>query len=200
MHQHRLGMYTDGILCIAATLLVLNFAVPVAPTSDNTDLMRRLVEQWPRALAYILSFGVITNYWRLHNAMFRAARVIDRRSTMLTVLLLLTAAFIPYATNVVGTYPTLPAAAVLYSVTLLIGNIVWKLLIQHLIDSNAYQGETPDATRLASRHMTVAVYIRVIGFVLAFFLPIVSYATYWAVMIYYAFFSELDLPGVERAG
>jgi uncharacterized membrane protein len=192
MNQHRLGMYTDGILCIAATLLVLNFAVPVVPTNDNTELVRRLIEQWPKAVAYIFSFFVITNYWRLHNALFRAARVIDYRSTMLNALLLVTAAFIPYATNVVGTHPTLPAAAVLYSATLLIGTIAWKLLIQYLVDSNAYHGETTETVRMANRRMTVNLYVRVIALVLALFLPIVSYAIHWGVMIYYALFRELD--------
>ncbi len=53
MSHHRLEMYTDGIFAIAATLLVLNFAVPVVSATDNTGLLNELFKQWPKALVFL---------------------------------------------------------------------------------------------------------------------------------------------------
>jgi uncharacterized membrane protein len=62
---------------------------------------------------------------------------------MLNTAFLVVAAFIPYATNVAGTYPTLPAAAVLYSIVLLIGALLGFFMSRHLITSGAYLANAP---------------------------------------------------------
>ncbi|MBV9148930.1 MAG: DUF1211 domain-containing protein [Candidatus Eremiobacteraeota bacterium] len=193
MNQHRLEVYSDGIFAIAATLLILNFSLPLVSAGNNGQLMLRLIEQWPKAVVYLLSFGVIANYWRIHAAIFRYVKVVDHKTTMYNIMLLAMAAFVPYATNVAGTYPTLPAAAVLYSLVLLLAAIAGKAMAHHLITSNAYRGEAPIGARGADRRITVAIYVRVIGLVFAFFLPIVSYAIYWIMILYFVLGSELDV-------
>ncbi len=192
-------MYTDGIFAIAATLLVLNFAVPVVSATDNTGLLNELFKQWPKALVFLLSFGVITNYWRLHSAMFRGVCVIDHKTMVYNLVLVVTAAFVPYATNVAGTYPTLPAAAVMYSITLLIAAIAGQRMSQHLIASNAYAGDVPAGAREAHRRITLAIVLRIVGLGFAFFLPIATYATYWLVIIYYVCVSGVDAYGNRTA-
>jgi uncharacterized membrane protein len=134
MNEHRLEAYTDGIFAIAATLLVLNFAVPIVTSGTNAELLHGLVAEWPKLLAFLLSFGVITNYWRMNSALFRGVRVADHKAMTYNLILLVTAALVPYATNVAGTYPTLPAAAVLYSVTLLVAALAGFFLSRnHLL-------------------------------------------------------------------
>lgn len=197
MTPHRLTQLSDGIFAISATLLILNFAVPIAG-SDNAALAQRLIEQWPKGLAFLLSFGVVVNYWRLHSWLFRRVQVVDHRTDILNVLLLLTVAFMPYATNVAGTYPTLRAAAVLYSLTLLIAAIADAALSHHLIASNAYKGPIPQGARDANKLITFAVYIRIVGLAFAFFLPIVSYVIYWIVIIYYASLRGVDAYATDE--
>ncbi len=197
MHQsglshHRLETYSDGIFTISATLLILNFTVPVVTGSNNGDLMHALFEQWPRLLAYLLSFGVTMNYWRLHSAFFRGVRVVDHRTVMYNFFLLAAAAFVPYATNVAGTYPMLPAAAVLYSVTLLMVGIFGLLLCNHLIVSKAYGEQTPDMMTITRKRVVSAVAIRAVGLGFAFVLPVVAYAIYWVVIVYYLMFVGMD--------
>ncbi len=110
MSPQRLSQFTDGIFAFSATLLILNFAVPAVANQNNTALTIGLVSQWPKLLAFLLSFGVIINYWRSHGTVFRGLHVVDHRTIVLNVMLLAVTAFVPYVTNVVGSYPTLPAA------------------------------------------------------------------------------------------
>ena len=192
MSPHRLAQFTDAIFAFSATILVLNFVVPSVGGSDNAALAHSLIAQWPRLLAFLLSFGVVVNYWRLHSAMFVGVKTIDHRTIMYNVVLLIVAAFVPYATNVAGTYPALPAAAVLYSLTLLIAAVAGLALIRHLVVSNAYGPETPSSAREAIGRVRLAVYIRIVGLAFAFFFPIVSYAIYWVVIVYYMMAGQID--------
>lgn len=193
MTPSRLEQFADGIFAISATLLVLNFVVPVVGEASNGALMHALASQWPKLLAFLLSFFIIVNYWRLHSAMFHDVRVLDHTTVMLNIGFLVVAAFIPYATNVAGTYPTLPAAAVLYSVVLLAGALLGFFMVRHLIRSAAYKTDaTPALAHVTYRRIRFSLYIRVVGFVFAFFLPIVSYLIYWVMIIYFLSFSAID--------
>lgn len=146
MTPSRLEQFADGIFAISATLLVLNFAVPELVNPGNRALGDALLAQWPKLLAFLLSFFIILNYWRLHSAMFHGVRVLDHTTILLNTAFLVVAAFMPYATNVAGAYPTLPAAAVLYSVVLLTGALIGFFMVRHLISSGAYLSPIPPET------------------------------------------------------
>jgi uncharacterized membrane protein len=193
MTPSRLEQFADGIFAISATLLVLNFAVPVLGDTNNGELVRALATQWPKLLAFLLSFFIILNYWRLHAAMLHDVRVLDHTTVMLNTAFLVGAAFVPYATNVAGTYPTLPAAAVLYSIVLLAVAIVGFFMSRHLIKSGAYKADEPPEQALATyRRIRFSLYIRVVGLAFAFFLPVVSYLIYWVMIVYFLAFSAID--------
>jgi uncharacterized membrane protein len=197
MTPNRLEQFADGIFTISATLLVLNFAVPVLGNASNGALTHALVSQWPKVLAFLLSFFIIVNYWRLHSAMFHNVRALDHTTIMLNTAFLVVAAFIPYATNVAGTYPTLPAAAVLYSIVLLAEALLGFFMVRHLIESGAYNvDEPPELAHLTYRRIRFSLYIRIVGLVFAFFLPIASYVIYWVMIIYFWSFSAIDNLGV----
>jgi uncharacterized membrane protein len=193
MTPSRLEQFADGIFAISATLLVLNFAVPVLGVANNGELAHALVSQWPKLLAFLLSFFIMLNYWRLHSAMFHGVRVLDHTTVMLNAAFLVVAAFMPYATNVAGTYPTLPAAAVLYSVMLLTGALLGFFMSRHLIVSGAYKlDEPPEQARATYRRIRFSLYIRLVGLIFAFYLPIVAYLIFWVMIIYFLSFSTID--------
>lgn len=193
MTPNRLEQFADGIFAISATLLVLNFAVPVLGDASNGLLVHALASQWPKLLAFLLSFFIMVNYWRLHTAMFHDVRVLDHTTIILNTAFLVVAAFIPYATSVAGTYPTLPGAAVLYSIVLLAGALLGFFMVRHLIESGAYKVDSaPELARVTYRRIRFSLYIRVVGLIFAFFFPIVSYLIYWVMIIYFLSFSAID--------
>jgi len=190
---NRLEQFADGIFAISATLLVLNFALPVLGDASNGALVHAFATQWPKLLAFLLSFLIIVNYWRLHTAMFRDVRILDHTTIVLNIAFLVVAAFIPYATSVAGTYPTLPAAAVLYSIVLLIGAFLGFFMSRHLLKTGAYNSDVPpEHARVTHRRIRFSLYIRVLGLIFAFFLPIASYLIYWVMIIYFLSFSAID--------
>jgi uncharacterized membrane protein len=109
----RILALSDGVFAIAATLLILDIAIP-ATTSDD-GLGEALVDLWPRYLAYVLSFLVIARFWVIHHQTFRLIVRDDTTLVWLNFLLLIFIAFLPFPTAVLGAHEGSPVAAVLYA-------------------------------------------------------------------------------------
>jgi uncharacterized membrane protein len=102
------------VFAIAITLLVLELVLPRTATAD---LPRALLGNWPRYLAYLLSFVVIARFWVTHRQVFRLIARDDATMVWLNLLLLLFVAFLPFPTAVLGAHLGSPAAAVLYAIS-----------------------------------------------------------------------------------
>ena len=76
--------------------------------------------------------------WQNHHAIFRLVRRVDRRTVFLNLLLLAGTAFIPFATSVLGSYPTFHASTFLYGLALSATATAFNLLLAHLIRSQAF--------------------------------------------------------------
>src|SRR5436190_22287176 len=60
----RFIFFSDGVFAIAITLLVIGPRVPALPSHvANSELSRRLLDEWPRVLSYALGFAVIGLHW-----------------------------------------------------------------------------------------------------------------------------------------
>ena len=101
MSTARLEAFSDGVLAIAITLLVLDLHVPVA---RNGGLWHALVTQWPAYASYVVSFLIIGIIWVNHHAVFQQIARTDRTLLFLNVLFLMTVAFIPFPTAVLARY------------------------------------------------------------------------------------------------
>ncbi|MBV9197801.1 MAG: DUF1211 domain-containing protein [Solirubrobacterales bacterium] len=102
MSTNRLESFSDGVLAVAITLLVLNITPP-SPQAPGT-LVHKLLAQWPAYAAYVTSFTTIGIIWINHHAMIGRLREADHAILMLNLLLLLTVAVIPFATSLFATY------------------------------------------------------------------------------------------------
>jgi uncharacterized membrane protein len=102
MSPTRLEAFSDGVLAIAITLLVLDIHVP-APATPGT-LAHKLGAQWPSYAAYLTSFLTIGIIWINHHAMVRRLRAVDHAILTLNILLLLTIGVLPFTTSLAATY------------------------------------------------------------------------------------------------
>ena len=117
----RVEAFSDGVIAIAITLLVLELRVPALDAQHPGHLANDLLHDWPHYSAYVISFLVIGVMWVNHHSVFRDIVRVDRMLMFLNLLLLLSIAVIPFPTAVVAQYITgapadARAAAVLYSV------------------------------------------------------------------------------------
>lgn len=98
----RLESFSDGVMAVAITLLVLDFVVPEPHMTAN--LGHRLGEQWPVYAAYVTSFITIGIVWINHHlAIGRLARA-DHSILILNLVLLMTIVIIPFGTALLASY------------------------------------------------------------------------------------------------
>ena len=74
MELERLVFFSDAVIAIAITLLVVTLAIPEA-TENVGDA---LLDRWPQMLSYVLSFLVIGVFWMAHHRIFRYVAPIDQ--------------------------------------------------------------------------------------------------------------------------
>ncbi|MGW5663563.1 TMEM175 family protein [Streptomyces sp. NPDC003758] len=94
----RVAAFSDGVVAIAVTLLVLE----IRPPHDTGHLLRGLVTLWPSYLAYSVTFMLIGQVWVNHHVMFDHIRSADRVVLFLNTVLLMDIAFLPFAASVLA--------------------------------------------------------------------------------------------------
>jgi uncharacterized membrane protein len=96
----RLEAFSDGVLSITITLLVVDV---VRPEYMPGHLLERLLAQWANYLAFLASFFYVGIIWLNHRAVFSRVRYCNRSLHMTNLLLLLSSALIPFPTAVLST-------------------------------------------------------------------------------------------------
>jgi len=102
MSINRLEAFSDGVIAVAITLLVLNIDVPHLKPGET--LAHGLLDQWPSYAAYVTSFLTIGIIWINHHVMVGRLREADHAISFLNLLLLMSIAILPFATNLMAAY------------------------------------------------------------------------------------------------
>jgi uncharacterized membrane protein len=130
MSTNRLESFSDGVFAVAITLLVLNLVVP--DVGPDRSLGPALIRNWPQYAAYVVSFLTIGIIWINHHAMIGRLRAADHTILICNLLLLMTVAVLPFATDLIATYLRHPhgrtLAAVLFAGAFLLMGVMFGLL------------------------------------------------------------------------
>jgi uncharacterized membrane protein len=188
MSTTRLETFSDGVFAIAITLLVLTIAQP----SNYHHLSHDLASRWPSLAAYLVSFAVIGIMWLNHHTFFSHIDHVDRALIYLNLLLLMTIAFIPYPTGVLGQALARGAgartAAVFYSTTMFLNACCWTAMwLYSSAGRRLLAPEFPETQRRRSTLLFTAgggVYAVAIG--IAFVSAYACLAFHGALAVYYA--------------
>jgi uncharacterized membrane protein len=126
---NRLESFSDGVFAVAITLLVLGIAVPA--TEDPGSLAHKLGHNWAQYVAYVVSFMTIGIIWINHHGMVSRLRAVDHTILILNLVLLMTVAILPFATELIAAYlrdaPDRDVAAAVYSGAFLVMGAVFAL-------------------------------------------------------------------------
>jgi uncharacterized membrane protein len=131
MGKNRLEAFSDGVLAIIITIMVLELK---APHGDTVAVLIPLV---PALLTYVLSFVYLGIYWNNHHHMLHACHTVTGSILWANLHLLFWLSLIPFTTGWMGEnhFATLPAAA--YGVVLLMAAIAYLILQHRIIASQA---------------------------------------------------------------
>jgi uncharacterized membrane protein len=127
MSKGRLEAFSDGVLAIVITIMVLQLPVP---KGEGLSALRPVV---PVLLSYLLSFIYIGIYWNNHHHLLQAAQHLAGGILWANLNLLFWLSLIPFTTAWVGAHPLAPWPLALYGVDMLMAAIAYFILTRALI-------------------------------------------------------------------
>ncbi|KJV25952.1 hypothetical protein VI06_17510 [Aquitalea magnusonii] len=127
MGKNRLEAFSDGVIAIIITIMVLELKVP------HDSSLAALAALWPVFLSYVLSFVYVGIYWNNHHHFYHVVRHVDGRVLWANLHLLFWLSLLPFVTGWMGEnhMESLPVA--LYGVVLLMSALAWYVMQRTLL-------------------------------------------------------------------
>ncbi|MDQ6906106.1 MAG: TMEM175 family protein [Chloroflexota bacterium] len=131
----RVEAFSDGVLAIAITLLVLDLKVPAG---EPGTVVRHLLDQWAEYVAYLASFMYVGVIWVNHHALFARIRRVDSGVLWRNLALLLATSVFPFPTATLayamqhGTHGDRLAAIALYGLVTAAMALTWLIMFSYL--------------------------------------------------------------------
>jgi uncharacterized membrane protein len=174
MGKGRVEAFSDGVIAIIITIMVLEMRAPHEAT------IAALAPLWPIFLSYVLSFAYVGIYWNNHHHMLHAVKHVSGPVLWANLHLLFWLSLTPFTTAWMGEnhFATIPVAV--YGVGLLMNAIAYTILVRALIKTHGRDSEF--AQRIGSDvkgYVSLGTYILAIG--LAFVNSWISLALFFAV-------------------
>ncbi|HEX5488039.1 MAG TPA: TMEM175 family protein [Rhodanobacteraceae bacterium] len=174
MHKGRMEAFTDGVIAVIITIMVLELGLPHAAT------WQALFADFPVFLSYVLSFVYVGIYWNNHHHVLHAVEHVNGKVLWANLFLLFWLSLFPFTTRWLNEGHPAPASvpAAVYGIVLLLAALAWIPLLRALISANGGQ-QCRLAQALQGDWKTIVSPIcYVAGIVLAFFEPILSCVIY----------------------
>jgi len=127
----RIETFSDGVFCIAVTLLSIEIGVELKDHETNRDLLHALVEKWPICLAYVISFINVLLAWIGHHGLFKNLRNTNNSVMIANGILLLIVALVPFPTKTLGLFllsDALQTAVVFYTGYFVLVSLAFRIL------------------------------------------------------------------------
>ncbi len=177
MEKTRLEAFSDGVLAIIITIMVLELKVPTSATWSV------LFDLWPVASSYVLSFIFIGIYWGNHHHLLHTVKNVNASIIWGNLNLLFWLSLIPFATAWMGENHFSPNTVVFYAILLLLCGISYSIL-QRAIFNTQRPGDTLKAAFMKMERkgiFSVVAYTAAIP--MAFVNTIISYLLFLTVSI-----------------
>ncbi len=176
MHKGRLEAFSDGVIAIIITIMVLEMKVP-----HGTELAT-LGPLWPVFLSYVMSFVYVGIYWNNHHHLFQAVKQVKGGVLWANLHLLFWLSLFPFVTGWIGENHFAATTVALYGTVLLMAAVAYTILVRVLLACHDDRSMLRKAIGSDFKGwLSIAVYA--VGILLAFWLPWLSVALYASVAL-----------------
>ena len=192
MGKDRLTAFSDGVIAIIITIMVLELKIP------EGDDWAALAQVGPVFSAYVLSFVYLAIYWNNHHHMLHTVTHVDGLILWANSHLLFWLSLVPASTWWLGEHFPAPLPTAVYGVTLLMPAIAYTLLQMAIVHQQGPQSML--ASALGSDFKgKISIVLYVAGIALAFIVPWASIALYILVAVIW-FIPDRRIENVLREG
>lgn len=176
MKTNRLEAFSDGVIAIIITIMVLEMKAPIGADFDS---LRPLSSKF---LSYIISFIYIGIYWNNHHHMFQAIETVNEKILWANLTLLFTLSLIPFTSAWMGENNFASNPVALYGLNLLLCAVSFILLEKSAIRHEGKDSNIAQALENKTKEV-ISFVVYFLSLVLAFYYPIISIFGYIFVAI-----------------
>jgi uncharacterized membrane protein len=176
MNKTRLEAFSDGVLAIIITIMVLEIKVPHG--TDFTDLL----PLFPKFLSYILSFIYVGIYWNNHHYLIHSLTKVNGKILWANLHLLFWLSLVPVATGWMGEHNFAKPSMTLYGVVLFLSSVAYFILQRIIIVSEGENSVLAKAIGKDFKGITSTT-LYILGIVCSFYSEWISGADYLAVAL-----------------
>jgi uncharacterized membrane protein len=126
MNKNRLEAFSDGVIAIIITIMILELKVPHNPT------WRSYLDAFPIFSSYAISFVFIGMYWSAHHHLFNAAWQVNNKVLWINIINLFFLSFLPFTTATVGENSFSRIPVIVYAAALIPVNVTYIFLVNQL--------------------------------------------------------------------
>ena len=176
MGKGRLEAFSDGVIAILITIMVLELKVPHG--TSPADLLPLV----PVLLSYALSFVYLGIYWNNHHHLLQAARHVDGRVLWANLHLLFWLSLVPFTTAWMGENEFAAWPVAMYGVVLLLAAVAYFVLTRALVARHGADSVLAAAIGRDGKGM-FSLLLYLVGVALAFVLPAAACGVYVLVAV-----------------
>ncbi len=187
MNKGRLEAFSDGVIAILITIMILGLKMPAG------DKLGDLLALLPQFLTYVLSFLFLGIYWNNHHHLLHAASKVNGKILWANLHLLFWLSLIPFTTAWMGENHIAAWPVALYGIVLMLAAFAYTLLVRALI---ALHGR--DSTLAAAIGTDFKGWISLACYVAAIPLAFVDWRLAWALYVIVAIIWLIPDPRIER--
>jgi len=176
MSKGRLEAFSDGVIAIIITIMVLEMRAP-----EGHDLSA-LTPLWPVFLSYVLSFVHLGTYWNNHHHMLHTAKYVSGPILWANLHLLFWLSLVPFVTSWMGEAEFAPFPVALYGAVMLMSGAAYNVLSRALIARHGRDSALATAVGRDAKGM-VSLALYVIAVPMSFFSAGMALAIYVVVEV-----------------
>jgi uncharacterized membrane protein len=181
----RIASFSDNVISIALTLLVLDVRIPgPINTLSWQDVRAQLL---PRLMSFLLSFAIVGVYWVAHHVMFNAMHSAGRVILWLNNLFLLAISLVPASAALLGAHVQSPIPTLLYGLNIAAVGLAMLAMWHYTVRRHRKLGIAidPQISYLAYSRTIFGIGIALTGAAIGLFRPGLSYGIFWLAPIVY---------------
>lgn len=172
MNKNRLEAFSDGVLAIIITIMVLELQIP---EGDRFSDLKPLVFKF---LSYIFSFLYVGIYWNNHHQLFQAVKHVNGKVLWANLHLLLWLSILPFATSWMGENNFTKNPVAFYGFVLLMCALAFNILQKFCLDIEGKDSVIAKALESTLKEkLSAGIYIS--GIFLSFYFPIIAVVLYY---------------------
>jgi uncharacterized membrane protein len=171
MHKARLEAFSDGVIAIIITIMVLELKAP------HGSAIAELTPLMPVFISYLISFLYVAIYWNNHHHMFQVVKHVNGATLWANIHLLFWLSLIPFVSAWSGENHFAPVPVAFYGVVLFMAAIAYFILARVLIKSHGLDSELAKALGSDFKGK-LSVILYGVSIPIALWLPLVSFGIY----------------------